>query len=364
MLEKGSADRCVVTTCGYCGVGCSFKAEVKGDEVVRMVPNKDGHAESRPLLRQGTLRVGLRDASGSRARADDSRDRSSDRGARCRGTKRSITRRRSFRRHPGEVRRAARSAGSRRRDAPTRKLIWCRNWCARRSATTTSIPARAFVIRRPATDSRPRFGTSAAPRTSTRCCKADVIMVIGANPTEGHPVFASLMKRRLRQGAKLIVADPRTIDLVRTAACRGRVSSAAPARHQRRADQCVRARGRDRRARRRRFRARALRVARVRSVEEIRRRRAQLARGGRENHRRAGGKDSRRRAPVRDRRQRASSTTASASPSTARAARWCSGWRTWRWRPAISGARASASIRCADRTTCRARATWDRSRTS
>ena len=43
-----------------------------------------------------------------------------------------------------------------------------------------------------------------------------MIFVIGANPTDGHPVFASQMKRRLRQGAKLIVADPRTIDLVRT----------------------------------------------------------------------------------------------------------------------------------------------------
>jgi len=46
--------------------------------------------------------------------------------------------------------------------------------------------------------------------------QADVIFVIGANPTDGHPVFASQMKRRLRQGAKLIVADPRRIDLVRT----------------------------------------------------------------------------------------------------------------------------------------------------
>ena len=40
-------------------------------------------------------------------------------------------------------------------------------------------------------------------------------MVIGANPTDGHPVFASRMKKRLRQGAKLIVIDPRRIDLVR-----------------------------------------------------------------------------------------------------------------------------------------------------
>jgi len=46
--------------------------------------------------------------------------------------------------------------------------------------------------------------------------KADVVLLIGANPTEGHPVFASQLKRRLRQGAKLIVVDPRVISLVRT----------------------------------------------------------------------------------------------------------------------------------------------------
>src|SRR6202035_5344259 len=45
---------------------------------------------------------------------------------------------------------------------------------------------------------------------------ADVVVVIGANPTEGHPVFASRLKRRLRQGAALIVVDPRRIDLVRS----------------------------------------------------------------------------------------------------------------------------------------------------
>src|SRR6202043_1296278 len=43
------------------------------------------------------------------------------------------------------------------------------------------------------------------------------IMVIGANPTDAHPVFASRMKKRLRAGAKLIVLDPRRTDLVRSA---------------------------------------------------------------------------------------------------------------------------------------------------
>ena len=58
--------------------------------------------------------------------------------------------------------------------------------------------------------------------------------VIGANPTDAHPVFASRMKRRLREGAQLIVVDPRRIDLVRIAARRGGLPPAGAAGHQRR----------------------------------------------------------------------------------------------------------------------------------
>ncbi len=46
VIEIGTPDRAVETTCAYCGVGCSFKAEMRGDEVVRMVPNKDGKANA------------------------------------------------------------------------------------------------------------------------------------------------------------------------------------------------------------------------------------------------------------------------------------------------------------------------------
>ncbi|MDE2363256.1 MAG: formate dehydrogenase subunit alpha, partial [Hyphomicrobiales bacterium] len=60
------------------------------------------------------------------------------------------------------------------------------------------------------------FGTSAGTQDFKSVDKADVIIVIGANPTDGHPVFASRLKKRLRQGAKLIIADPRRIDLVKS----------------------------------------------------------------------------------------------------------------------------------------------------
>ena len=44
VIELGTPERSVITTCAYCGVGCSFKAELNGDELVRMVPYKHGKA--------------------------------------------------------------------------------------------------------------------------------------------------------------------------------------------------------------------------------------------------------------------------------------------------------------------------------
>jgi formate dehydrogenase major subunit len=59
------------------------------------------------------------------------------------------------------------------------------------------------------------LGESAGTQNFDSVRESDVIVVMGANPTQAHPVFASQMKRRLREGAKLIVIDPRSIDLVR-----------------------------------------------------------------------------------------------------------------------------------------------------
>ena len=74
----------------------------------------------------------------------------------------------------------------------------------------------ASATRRPGTGLKTTFGTSAGTNDFDSVDQADVVMVMGANPTDGHPVFASRLKRRLREGAKLIVIDPRRIDLVRT----------------------------------------------------------------------------------------------------------------------------------------------------
>ena len=44
IAELGTPTRSVITTCAYCGVGCSFKAELNGDTLVRMTPYKHGKA--------------------------------------------------------------------------------------------------------------------------------------------------------------------------------------------------------------------------------------------------------------------------------------------------------------------------------
>ena len=58
------------------------------------------------------------------------------------------------------------------------------------------------------------LGESAGTQAFNSVASADLVLVMGANPSDAHPVFASRLKHRLREGAKLIVADPRRIELV------------------------------------------------------------------------------------------------------------------------------------------------------
>ena len=129
---------------------------------------------------------------------------------------------------------SAPSAASPRRAAPTRRCTSSRRWCAPPSATTTSTPAPGSATRRPATASSRPSAPRPAPRTSSPSTTADVIVVIGANPTDGHPVFASRMKRRLREGAKLDRHRPAPHRPGAHPARRGRPPPAAAPRHQRR----------------------------------------------------------------------------------------------------------------------------------
>ncbi len=214
VIEKGQAEHSVVTTCAYCGVGCSFRAEMQGNDVVRMVPNKDGHANHGHSCVKGRFAIGyathkdrittpmirksIRDpwqhVSWDEAIAHAASEFKRIQAKYGRGSVGGITSSRCTNEETYLVQKLVRAAfGNNNVDT-----------CARVCHSPTGYGLKATL------------GESAGTQTFDSVEKADVIVVIGANPTDGHPVFGSRMKRRLREGAKLIVVDPRTIDLVRS----------------------------------------------------------------------------------------------------------------------------------------------------
>src|SRR3954468_12012335 len=212
VIWMGQGEHSVTTTCAYCGVGCGFKAEMKGNEVVRMTPWKEGKANeghscvkgrfawgyathkdriTTPMVR-ATIHEPWREVSWNEAiahAASEFKRLQATYGRDCVG---GITSSRCTNEETYLVQKLVRAAfGNNNVDT-----------CARVCHSPTGYGLGQT------------YGTSAGTQTFKSVAKADVIMVIGANPSEAHPVFASRMKRRLRQGAKLIVVDPRRIDLV------------------------------------------------------------------------------------------------------------------------------------------------------
>ena len=212
VADIGTPERSVQTTCGYCGVGCTFNAEMRGDEVVRMTPSKNGKANSghscikgrfawgyaqhrdrilKPMIR-ASIDAPWREVSWDEAIGHAASEFKRIQAKYGRNSVGGITSSRCTNEETFVVQKMVRAAfGNNNVDT-----------CARVCHSPTGYGLKTT------------FGTSAGTQDFVSVEKADVIVVIGANPTDGHPVFASRMKRRLREGAKLIVIDPRRIDLV------------------------------------------------------------------------------------------------------------------------------------------------------
>jgi formate dehydrogenase major subunit len=215
VIAIGQPEHSVITTCAYCGVGCSFKAEMRGDELVRTVPYKDGGANRghscvkgrfawgyanhqdrilHPMIRE-TIDQPWREVSSEEAvgfAASRLRTIQAQHGRESIGV---ITSSRCTNKETFLVQKLTRAV-FRNNNTDT---------CARVGHSPTGYGLGQT------------FGTSAGTQNFDSVEQADVVLVIGANPTDGHPVFAWRLKKRLRQGARLIVVDPRRIDLVRSA---------------------------------------------------------------------------------------------------------------------------------------------------
>ncbi len=204
-----------VTTCAYCGVGCAFKAEMQGDKVVRMVPYKGGKANEGHSCVKGRFAYGYATHK-DRITKPMIREKITDPCARSPGRRRSTTRPAS-----SSASRPKYGAGFRRRHhlvaRCTNEEAYLVQKLVRAAFGNNNVDTCARVCHSPTGYGlMSTLGTSAGTQDFKSVEESDVILVIGANPTDGHPVFGSRMKKRIREGAKLIVADPRKIDLVKS----------------------------------------------------------------------------------------------------------------------------------------------------
>lgn len=212
VIMLGQAEHSKITTCAYCGVGCSFKAEMKGNEVVRMVPWKDGKANEGHSCIKGRFAWGY---ATHQDRVTKPMIRKSIHEA-----WREVSWDEAINYAASEFRRIQAkygkdSIGGITSSRCTNEETYLVQKLVRAAFGNNNVDTCARVCHSPTGYGLGQtYGTSAGTQTFKSVEKADVIMVIGANPTAAHPVFASRMKKRLREGARLIVIDPRQIELV------------------------------------------------------------------------------------------------------------------------------------------------------
>ncbi|RYE28486.1 MAG: formate dehydrogenase subunit alpha, partial [Hyphomicrobiales bacterium] len=214
VIEHGQPEHSVVTTCAYCGVGCSFKAEMQGDRVIRMVPYKDGKANEGHSCVKGRFAWGY-------ATHTDRMTKPMIR-AKITDPWREVSWEEAINYAASEFKRiqskyGRESVGAITSSRCTNEEVFLVQKLVRAAFRNNNVDTCARVCHSPTGYGlRTTLGTSAGTQDFKSVAKSDVILVIGANPTDGHPVFASRMKKRIRQGARLIVADPRKIDMVQS----------------------------------------------------------------------------------------------------------------------------------------------------
>ncbi len=214
LLADTVPERAVTTTCAYCGVGCSFKAEMQGEVVVRMAPDRAGKANHGHACVKGRFAYGYATHEDRvlkpmiRAKITDAwREVSWDEAIQYAASE--------FKRLQATYGRD--SVGGITSSRCTNEEAYLVQKLVRAAFGNNNVDTCARVCHSPTGYGlKHTLGESAGTQAFTSVMKSDVILLIGANPTEGHPVFASQLKQRLRQGAHLIVVDPRTIGIVRT----------------------------------------------------------------------------------------------------------------------------------------------------
>ncbi len=215
IIEMGQPRRTVLTTCAYCGVGCSFKAEMQGEQVVRMTPYKDGGANEGHSCVKGRFAWGYATHQDRQLQPMIREKITDDWTVVTWEEAISYT---AAKLKDIQARHGKGAIGGITSSRTTNEEVFAVQKMIRTAFGNNNVDTCARVCHSPTGFGLSQaFGTSAGTQDFKSVEMSDVILLIGANPTDAHPVFASRMKKRLREGADIVVVDPRRIDLVRTA---------------------------------------------------------------------------------------------------------------------------------------------------
>ena len=207
---KETLDRTVTTTCAYCGVGCSLDVHVRGDAVVAIDPTPDGPSNVGHTCVKGRF---AHQYARSADRLTSPQIRRPD------GTWREA----SWDEALGFV--AGRLADIREKHGPDAIAAISSSRCTneenyvlqklfRAGVGTNNIDNCSRVCHSPTSLGLIRsLGESGGTNSFADIDVTKCILLTGANPTEGHPVVGARMKEAVLRGAKLIVIDPRRIEL-------------------------------------------------------------------------------------------------------------------------------------------------------
>ena len=200
------------TVCTYCGVGCNLDVATKGNEIISIQAPFDAEVNlAHTCLRGATRSSFTTTLTACERRSSGTTDTSSRRPGR--GLR---PHRRKFHAHQRSV---WRGRGGRDLFGPLHERGELPHAEVHPSRFgTNNIDACARVCHSPtAFGMQKAFGTGAATNSVADLEFANCIMIIGANPTEGHPVTGAKIKQHAMKGVPLIVIDPREIEIVKFA---------------------------------------------------------------------------------------------------------------------------------------------------
>ncbi len=213
VLHLGYPEEFTRSVCPYCGTGCEINIGTRNDRIVEILPVLDSPVNKGHLCIKGRYSYGFADAE----------DRITDPMIKDGGVWRKATWQEAYGKIACEFRsliekHGGDSIGILGSSRATNEENYLTQKFARIVLGTNNVDGCARVCHAPTAGGMgSTLGTGAATNSFNDIERADTFLVIGANPTENHPVVGARIKQRVLHGSKLIVVDPRKTELAKLA---------------------------------------------------------------------------------------------------------------------------------------------------